>query len=103
MARLLVAAVALPSLTNERIFAYRYNAPWNVLRERVRDLFPERLDIVTGNDIYVKGRDLSTARGPIWHAEKILKQVGQEGYTSMDDMLRGFVDSFYPSDGGDGD
>jgi hypothetical protein len=103
MASLLVAAVALPSLINERIFAYRYNAPWNVLRHRVRELFPERLDIVTGSDINVKGRDLSTARDPIRHAEDLLKQIGREGYTSMDDMLRDFVNSFYPSDRDDED
>lgn len=97
MASLLVAAVALPSLTNERIFAYRFNAPWNVLRHRVRELYPDRSDIVTGADIDVTGRDLSTAEEPIQHAEVILKQVGRQGYTSMDEMLRGFVGSFYPS------
>ncbi|SPO07105.1 related to aldehyde reductase II [Cephalotrichum gorgonifer] len=96
-ANLLVAAVALPSLTSERIFAYRYNAPWNDLRHRIRELYPDRPDLVTGEDIDVAGRDLSTAEGPIRRAEEILKEVGLPGYTSLDDMLRGFVDSVYPS------
>jgi hypothetical protein len=95
MGTLVVAAIVLPSLANERIFAYRFNATWNDLRHRVRELYPGRSDIVSGEDIDVVGRDLSTAPDPIRHAEGILKQVGRPGYTSMDDMLRGFVNSFY--------
>ena len=96
MTTLVVAALALPSLANERIFAYRFNGTWNDLRHRVRELYPDRPEIVAGEDLDIAGRDLSTAPDPIRHAEEILKQVGRPGYTSIDTMLRDFVDSVYP-------
>ncbi|WYZ42275.1 hypothetical protein EsH8_V_001170 [Colletotrichum jinshuiense] len=98
-ARLLVAALSLSSLENERIFAYRYQGTWNDLRRRVRELYPDRSDVITGDDLEIEGMDLSDATGPIQRAEKVLREVGQQGFTSEDDMLRDFVASVY----GDGD
>ncbi|KAI1755703.1 putative aldehyde reductase 2 [Xylaria castorea] len=94
-ARLLVAALALSSVKSERIFAYYSNGTWNDLRHKVRELFPDRPDIVTGEDFTVEGRDLSTAHEPIQRAKRILQEVGQQGFVSEDDMLRKFVESMY--------
>ncbi|RYC65222.1 hypothetical protein CHU98_g975 [Xylaria longipes] len=59
-ARLMVAAVTLPSVQNEHIFAYFRNGTWNDFRHKVRELFPGRPGIVTGEDLAIKGRDFST-------------------------------------------
>ncbi|KAH9909326.1 putative aldehyde reductase 2 [Xylariomycetidae sp. FL2044] len=96
MARLLVAALALPSLVEERIFAYYRHYTWNELRQRVRELYPDRHDIVTGEDLDITGRDEGDASALTARAEALLQEVGQPGFTSVDTMLRDFVESFYP-------
>ncbi len=59
------------------------------------ELFPNRPDIVAGEDLAIVGRDLSTANEPIQRVKRILQEVGQPGYISEDDMLRKFVGSVY--------
>lgn len=95
-ARLLVAAVALQSLSNERIFAYYLHYTWNDLRRRVREIYPHRTDIVQGEDYEDLGRDLGNADKLIQEAEQILRQVGQTGFHDLDSILRDFVESCYP-------
>ncbi|KAF5679183.1 aldehyde reductase II [Fusarium heterosporum] len=90
-ARLLVAAVALPSVANERIFAYCHNSTWNGLRNKIKDIFPDRENLVTGHDHTLGGKDLSDAGPVIQRAEEILRQIGQPGFASEDDILRDFV------------
>lgn len=92
-ARLLVAAVALPSILNERIFSYCHNSTWNELRNKIRltSLKGERL--VKGKDQAVEGRDLSNAGALIKRAEDILRKIGQQGFASEEDILRDFLDS----------
>ncbi|SCN65765.1 related to aldehyde reductase II [Fusarium fujikuroi] len=92
-ARLLVAAVALPSIVNERIFSYCHNSTWNELRYKIRltSLKGERL--VKGKDQAVEGRDLSNAGALIKRAEDILRKIGQQGFASEEDILRDFLDS----------
>ncbi|CVK84666.1 related to aldehyde reductase II [Fusarium proliferatum] len=92
-ARLLVAAVALPSIVNERIFSYCHNSTWNELRNKIRltSLKGERL--VKGKDQAVEGRDLSNADALIKRAEDILRKIGQQGFASEEDILRDFLDS----------
>jgi hypothetical protein len=58
-------------------------------------LYPEHSDIVTGHDLDIDGRDLSTAEGPVKRAEEILRQVGRNGFTTLQDMLKDFVTSVY--------
>ncbi|KAI0551403.1 putative aldehyde reductase 2 [Xylaria curta] len=94
-ARLLVAALTLPSVKSERIFAYFKNGIWNDLRLRVQELFPDRTDIVTGDDFVIEGKDLSTAPEPIQRAKEVLQEIGQPGFINEDDMLRKFVESMY--------
>ncbi|EGU84116.1 hypothetical protein FOXB_05363 [Fusarium oxysporum f. sp. conglutinans Fo5176] len=68
-ARLLVAAVALPSLVNERIFAYCHNLTWNELRYKIRLISPKGEKLVKGEDQTVKGRDVFSVDGLIKRAE----------------------------------
>ncbi|KAF4955761.1 hypothetical protein FGADI_4332 [Fusarium gaditjirri] len=91
-ARLLVAAVALPSIMNERIFAYCHNSTWNELRYKIRLISPKGEALVKGKDHPVKGRDLSNADGLIKRAESILREIGQPGFASEEDILRDFLD-----------
>ncbi|KAF5542425.1 aldehyde reductase II [Fusarium napiforme] len=91
-ARLLVAAVALPSLVNERVFAYCHNSTWNELRRKIRQISPKGDKLVKGEDQAVEGRDLSNGDGLITRAEDILREIGQQGFASEEDILRDFLD-----------
>ncbi|OKL58583.1 hypothetical protein UA08_06376 [Talaromyces atroroseus] len=91
-ARLLVAAVAKSSLSNERIFAYYKHSAWNDLRQKVRAIRP---DLVKGDDQHWRGKYLSNANEAIQRAEGILKDVGQPGFISEDTMLKSFLDTCY--------
>ncbi|KAF5691922.1 aldehyde reductase II [Fusarium denticulatum] len=62
-------AVALPALVNERGHK-----------------------LVKGEDQAVEGRDLSSANGLIIRAESILREIGQQGFASEEDILRNFLD-----------
>ncbi|KAL2835677.1 putative aldehyde reductase 2 [Aspergillus pseudoustus] len=93
--RLLVAAVAVDSIKNERIFAYSVNRTWNGVRDKVHELFLNRPELVQGKEHDVEGRDLSTAPGPIARAEEILREVGQPGFASEDQIIWDFVASVY--------
>ncbi|PNP85009.1 hypothetical protein FNYG_01534 [Fusarium nygamai] len=91
-ARLLVAAVALPSLVNERIFAYCHNSTWNELRCKIRLMSPKGEKLVKGENQAVEGRDLSNADELIKRAEDILREIGQQGFASEEGILRDFLD-----------
>ncbi|KAG7438691.1 Aldehyde reductase 2 [Fusarium oxysporum f. sp. raphani] len=91
-ARLLVAAVAVSSLVNDRIFAYCHNSTWNELRYKIRLISPKREKLVKGEDQAVKGRDLSNVDGLIKRAESILREIGQQGFASEEDILSDFLD-----------
>ncbi|KAH7308568.1 putative aldehyde reductase 2 [Stachybotrys elegans] len=95
-ARLLVAALALESIKNERIFAYYVNRSWNDMRHKVKELFPDRPELVAGHDDPTKRNETSSAPGPIARAEEILRQLGRQGFTSEDDIIRDFVASMFP-------
>ncbi|KAL3494424.1 putative aldehyde reductase 2 [Aspergillus germanicus] len=95
-ARLLVAAVAVDSIKNERIFAYSVNRSWNDMRDKVRELFPDRPELVQGPEHDIEGRDTSIAPGPIARAKEILRLLGWPGFVGEDQVLRDFVASMYP-------
>ncbi|KAF4334734.1 aldehyde reductase II [Fusarium beomiforme] len=91
-ARLLVAAVALPTLVNERIFAYCHNSTWNELRHKIGRISPKGEQLVKGEDQALEGRDLSNADEPVRRAEEILREIGQPGFASEEAILRDFLD-----------
>ncbi|CVK85133.1 related to aldehyde reductase II [Fusarium mangiferae] len=49
--------------------------------------------LVKGKDQAVEGRDLSNAGALIKRAEGILREIGQQGFASEEDILRDFLDS----------
>lgn len=61
------------------------------MRAKVRELFPDRPELVQGNDQKISGRDLATAVRPVERAEGILKAIGQPGFVAEDDTIRDFV------------
>ncbi|RKK70503.1 hypothetical protein BFJ69_g11765 [Fusarium oxysporum] len=91
-ARLLFAAAALSSLVNDRIFAYCHNSTWNELRYKIRLISPKRGKLVKGEDQAVKGRDVSNVNELIKRAESILRDIGQQGFASEEDILSDFLD-----------
>lgn len=94
----MVAAAVLPSIANERIFAYYTQATWNEMRAKVRQLYPDRPELVKGEDSDVVGRDMSTADEVVKRAEEVLKELGRPGFISVDDTIRAFVDTVYKQD-----
>lgn len=92
-ARLLVAALASAEISNERIFAYRYNASWNDLRQRISEM-QGSLEVVKGGNQGLEGRDLSDASRSISRAEAILRHVGRPGFTSEESLLRDWLKSY---------
>ncbi|KAM5526380.1 aldehyde reductase protein [Fusarium oxysporum f. sp. phaseoli] len=90
---LLVAAVALPSLVNKRIFAYCHSSTWNELRYKIRLISPKGEKLVKGEEQAAKGRDLSNVDGLIKRAESILRDIGQQGFASEEDILSDFLGS----------
>ncbi|KAK3054335.1 hypothetical protein LTR09_004603 [Extremus antarcticus] len=91
-AYLLVAGVALESVTNERILAYNGAASWNTLREDVRRM---RADFATGEYEDVEGIEISDAHEDIQRAEEILRELGRPGFIGKDEMLKNFLDAAY--------
>ncbi|KAL4744904.1 hypothetical protein BDW72DRAFT_199157 [Aspergillus terricola var. indicus] len=93
-ARLFVAALVLRSI-NERIFAFYKHYTWNELRQRVRDIYPDRDDLVLGEDYDHLGRDMGNADELISRSEQISRQIEQKGFSNMDDLLKDYIESFY--------
>ncbi|CAG9992992.1 unnamed protein product [Clonostachys byssicola] len=91
-ARLLVAAMAKSSIDKERVFAYHDRCTWNDLRQQVRKITP---DLVKGEDQKLEGKYLAEADDAIQRAEKILQDIGQPGFVSVEVMLRNFLDTCY--------
>ncbi|KAJ5116671.1 hypothetical protein N7456_001019 [Penicillium angulare] len=91
-ARLLVAATAKSSLSNERIFAYYKHFSWNDLREMIRATRPE---IVKGDNQPLQGNYLSSAQEVIDRAEEILKDIGQSGFTHESSILQDFLETCF--------
>ncbi|KAH6649046.1 putative aldehyde reductase 2 [Truncatella angustata] len=94
-ARLLVAAVALASIKNQRIFSYYINMTWNDMRRKIREMCPDRPELVTGDNRQKERRDTSHASKLIARAEDILRAVGQHGFVSEDDIICDFVTSVF--------
>ena len=66
------------------------------MRHKVRELFPDRPELVQGEDQPVAGHDLATSPKPIARANQILQEIGQSGFVSEDATIRDFVTSMFP-------
>jgi hypothetical protein len=92
----MVAALTDKTITRERIFSYHTNCSWNGMRKRVRELFPERPELVQGEDQDVSGQDRLSVAGPIARAEEILRGIGLKGFRSDEEVVRDFVADMFP-------
>lgn len=61
------------------------------MRAKVRKHFPHRPELVRGEDQALDGHDRATASGPIARAEQILRDIGEPGFRSEEDILLDFV------------
>ena len=81
--RLHVAALTGKDTAGERIFAYTAPFIWNDVLAKYRAMFPGKKFV---DDIEVLGRDLTKV--PNQRAEELLKAMGREGWTSLEESLR---------------
>lgn len=92
-ARLHIAALVLPDVANERIFAVQRPFTINQILVTLRKLYPKRH---FGNDVEAHGEDLNV------YAEQdralhLLKRMGREGWTDMETSIKWQADSFIGS------
>ncbi|KAL3456513.1 putative aldehyde reductase 2 [Aspergillus heterothallicus] len=81
---------------NERIFAYSVNRTWNDMRHKVRELFPDRPSWCKGRTMLSREGTCQPPLGQLLERKEILREIGQPGFTSEDQVIRNFVASVYP-------
>lgn len=54
-----------------------------------------RPDVVMGQDQEDEGIDLADASDVVARSEELLKRLGRDGFTSVDQMLKDFVTACY--------
>ena len=82
-ARLHVAAAIHPDVVSERIFGFAEPQNGDAVLEILRKTYPSRT--FPGN--FQAGRDLNQVV-PRARAESLLRDMGREGWTSLDDSVR---------------
>lgn len=83
-ARLHVAALTRPDISNQRLFAFAHPFTTNDLLHTLRKLYPKRQ---FAEDILGLEEDKNRIL-PAGRAERILKEMGRPGWTSLEDSLR---------------
>lgn len=79
-----MAALALGSVANERIFAYAKPYTWNEVLAIIREVYPTKK---FAEDI--KGVEKSKLKVSTKRAEQLLRDVfGRDGWTSLDETIR---------------
>ena len=78
-----VAALIHPDVKDERIFGFATPYNWSLFLSIFRKLYPQKEFIA---DIPGEGQDLSKV--PNEKALHLLKELGQDGWTSLEDSLR---------------
>ena len=86
-----VAALVLPDVRGQRVFAA--STPWNIqsIVQLLRALFPQR-DIA--EDVTDLGIDLTVLKEAN-RAEEILKRMGKKGWTDQETSIERTCESFY--------
>lgn len=83
-ARLHVAALALYSVSNERIFAFAEPYTWNEILAIMREVYPTRKIAEDIKGLEKSRLQVSTKRG-----EQLLSDVfGKKGWTTLDETIR---------------
>ncbi|KAI3015786.1 hypothetical protein CAN33_0028420 [Aspergillus niger] len=80
-----VAALANPTVQNERLFAYGWPFFWNDLATIYRGIFPNR-ELPTDLPARDKDADLLDVR-PSKRSEDLLKEMGKPGWSSLKEII----------------
>lgn len=83
-ARLHLAALLHPTVTEERIFAYAKPYTWRMVQNVMREIFPNK-DLTP--DIRETEADRSVVTG-LARSEGLLKEMGKAGYTDLHETVR---------------
>lgn len=83
-ARLHVAALLHQGIVNERIFAWAEPFNWNVVLAKLRKLYPQRKFVGDTEGLWL---DLAIVE-PATRGEGLLREMGREGYTTLEESLR---------------
>ena len=86
-----VAALILPDVRGQRIFAV--NTPWNVqsISQLLRGLFPHK---EISDDVPDLGVDLTVFK-EAYKAEELLRRMGKNGWTDLETSVERTCESFF--------
>ena len=79
-----MAALLHQEVSGERIFAWASPFNWNVVLAAFRRMYPERKFIDDADGLW---DDLAVVE-PVKRAELLLKEMGQPGFTSLEESLK---------------
>lgn len=82
-ARLHLAALIDPSAQNERILAYGEPYTWNGILKNFRKALPDRNFV---DDLPDQGQELAVVKNE--KSADLLKRMGRDGFTRLDDSLK---------------
>ncbi|KAK3291055.1 uncharacterized protein B0H64DRAFT_451721 [Chaetomium fimeti] len=83
-ARLHIAALIHPGVQGERIFAYAQPYTWRGIQDAIRGLYPSKS--FAGDIEHAKLDASHIVAAP--RAEELLKEMGQEGWSSLEETVR---------------
>lgn len=93
--KLFVAALASsPQVDRERIYAYGARCSWFRVAEILREEYPDHKNMATLRDNGWDQTEVPNQRG-----EELLRRVGQEGWTSLEDSVRENAKSWFKLEG----
>jgi hypothetical protein len=88
-----VAALILPDIKSQRIFAV--STPWNIqsITQLLQGLYPER-GIQSGLDVEDLGVDMTVFKDT-GKAEELLRRMGRQGWTDLETSVERSCESFF--------
>jgi len=90
-----IAALILPEIKNERIFAFGHPYDWNQILDIFKKMYPERKFL---NSVPDAGKDVGKV--PNERAAEILRQMGRPGFESMEESIRKAVQPVLEAENG---
>ncbi|KAI0384951.1 NAD(P)-binding protein [Hypomontagnella monticulosa] len=85
---LYVAAMVTPGVNRERLFAFSDRYSWPRVAQILRELYPER------NIPVLKDNGWDQTEMPNKRGEELLRGLGQNGWTSLEDSVKACAESF---------